>query len=199
MADSGAPDLHSPPSATGDHASDSNPEVRYERSDIEARGVVTFVAVLGVMLVVLSVLLGGLFHLYEAREVKANEKDFLPLATSERDRLPSSPRLEGIDPSGDAGRAWPATAQPEGPLPWFGYNVRVVPPDSPRETGTDSEERDRLAALAMARKLQQVDAKIADLAGKLPARAGAAGLPPDVFRRSAGDGNAGRSAGEKSP
>jgi hypothetical protein len=200
MADSGGPDPHGPmstPAATGHHDADSNPEVSYERSDVEARGVVWFVSVLALMLVVLSFFLYGLYQVYESREADANKLQALPLSTTDRDRLPAMPRLEGIDPTRDAGRAWPATVQAEGPLPWFGYNARVVPLDGPRDPGSDAEERDRLAALAMARTLEKVDAKLSELAGKLPARH--ASLPPDAFRRSAGDGNAGRSAVEKSP
>jgi hypothetical protein len=185
--------------AGGDHAPYSNPEVSYERSDIEARGVVTFVVVLAVVILASGALLAWLFNVYQAGAAQAFHKDALPLANMNRDRLPVAPRLEGIDPSQDAGRAWPGGTTGERPLPWFGYNIRVVPPDGSHDARADEEERERIAAFAMARKLEKIDATMSTLAGKLPARPAPAGLPPDVFRRSAGDGNSGRSAGESPP
>jgi hypothetical protein len=185
--------------AGGGHAPYSNPEVSYERSDIEARGVLTFVAVLAAVILLSGALLAWLFNAYQSGAERAFDKDALPLANTNKDRLPVAPRLEGIDPSQDAGRAWPGATQGERPLPWFGYNVRVVPPDGSHDASADEEERERIAAFAMARKLEKIDSTMATLAGKLPARPAPAGLPPDVFRRSAGDGNSGRSAGEKAP
>ena len=184
---------HSPP-RSGDHGAYTNPEVRYERSDVEPRGVVTFVAGLSAVIVLSGTLLVWLFRAYERQAVAVNSRDVLPLARTETDRLPTEPRLEGIDPAEDVGRAWPDATQPEGPRPWFGYNVRVVPTEGPNDVGTDAEERGRLAALAMQKKLRGIDRELAKLAGKLPVRAGARGVPADLIRRSAGEGNSGRSA-----
>jgi hypothetical protein len=179
------------------HGSYTNPEVRYERSDIGARGVVIFVVVLALGIIISGGLISCLYYAYEQRDAQINARESLPLERGEQGRLPSAPRLEGIDPNEDPGRAWPAPVDTESPAPWFGYNVRVVPAEGPIDPNTDAEQRDRLAAQAMARKLQKVDAKLSELAGKLPARK--VGIPPDEFRKAAGDGNAGRSAGEKSP
>jgi hypothetical protein len=180
----------------GDSASEGNSGVRYERSDVEARGVVTFVVVLAGMMLVFGVLLAGLFRILDQRQSRANEKDFLPLAASVGDRLPSPPRLEGIDPTEDVGRAWPNTIPAEDSLPWFGYNVRVVPLDNPREAAMDAEERNRIAADAMSKKLQKVNQVIAELAGKLPMRKDAGKVPADDVRRSTGIG---RPVTEKAP
>jgi hypothetical protein len=184
--------------AAGEHPPYSNPAVRYERSDVEAGGVLTFVVVLALVILASGAFLAWLFNVYyQAGAASASGKDALPLANSNKNRLPVAPRLEGIDPSQDAGRAWPGGTQGERPLPWFGYNIRVVPPDGLHDAKADEEERERIAAFAMARKLEKINATMSTLAGKLPARP-AAGLPPDVFRRSAGDGNSGRSAAENS-
>jgi hypothetical protein len=193
---------HSPGAVSDSHGHDdphANPEVRYERSDVEAGGIVTFVVVLAAVILLSGVLLAVLFRSYQDRAVEAFGKDALPLARSDSDRLPVAPRLEGIDPADDAGRAWPGTSQAEGALPWFGYNVRVVPANGAGSDAMDGEERDRVAALSMARKLRKIDATISALADKLPARPLPAGPLPDVFRRSAGESNSGRSAGEGSP
>jgi hypothetical protein len=188
------------PAATHEAGPDDNPEVRYERSDIASRGVVTFVAVLAVCLVVFGFLLRGLFRLYQDRDNTADKRDYLPLAITERDNLSTTPRLEGMDPNQDVGRAWPTKSTPgSSPRVWFGYNVRVVPSGGSPAAGTDAEKLDLLAADAMAQKIQKVDTTLAELAGKLPVRAGSKGLPADVIRRSVGEGDAGRSAGEKSP
>ena len=97
MTDSHTHDPHgSPvPAAAGEHDGYSNPEVRYERSDIEIGGVVTFVVVLALVIVVSGALLAALFGLYQGQAVRANEADALPLA-SDRSPLPETPRLEGI-------------------------------------------------------------------------------------------------------
>jgi hypothetical protein len=194
-------DPHGSPSPSTTHGQDgySNPEVRYERSDIEIGGVVTFVVVLAVVILLSGALLAGLFGLYQGEAVRANDLDSLPLAKTDRNQLPVAPRLEGIEPNEHVERAWPGAFQAGGPTPWFGYNVRVVPAQSGGSDVNESEERDRLAALAMGQKLQRVNATLAELAGKLPSQPRATSLPPDVFRRSAGDSNAGRSAEGKAP
>jgi hypothetical protein len=184
---------------SGDHATYTNPEVRYERSDVEARGVVTFVVGLSVVILLSGTLLVWLFRAYERQAVATNSRDVLPLARTESDRLPTAPRLEGIDPTEDVGRAWPDATLPEGPRPWFGYNVRVVPIEGPGDARTDAEERGRLAALAMQKKLQGIDKELARLAGKLPVRADSRAVPADLIRASAGEGNSGRSAGGRAP
>jgi hypothetical protein len=202
MAESSIPDPHAPSAvmaATASHDPHSNSEVRYERSDIAVNGVLIFVGALIVLLIVSGIFLTWLFYSYENRQATAFERVSLPLAGGERNQLPSTPRLEGIDPNEDVGRYWPAVVSAESPPPWFGYNVRVVSPDAGHDAGDDAEERDRRAVGAMARKLQKIDAKIGELAGKLPVRQGAAALPPDTFRSSAGESNGGRPIGEKSP
>jgi hypothetical protein len=159
--------------------------------------VLTFVGGLAALLLLSGLALRGLYSLYEHREDKAYQSETLPLADLDRNPAPRAPQLEGIDPNQDVGRAWPSAAPAGGPMPWFGFNVRVVPPPGPNTTDEDAEERARQVALAMGRKLQGIDRKLADMAGKLPVRPGAKGLPTDVIRRSAGEGDAGRSAAEK--
>jgi hypothetical protein len=198
MADPGASEHlgHGTAATTDGHAAGTttNPEVRFERSDVESRGVVTFVTALTVVLIVAGLLLAALYRHYERRAARANAANRLPLTPVER--LPTSPRLEGINPNEDVDRSWPRPAAPEVPPPWFGYNVRVVPPEG-ADTSADAEERDRLAAVAMQKKMDKVNKTLEELAGKLPSRAGV--LPPDALRRSAGEGNSGHSAAEKQP
>jgi hypothetical protein len=136
--------------------------------------------------------------MYEKKAQDSYQKELLPLA-GERDRMPTTPRLEGIDPTESPDRAWTGAVGSERPFPWFGYNVRIVPQSGGNDQGTEAEERDRRAAAEMQQKLKSVNEKLADLAGKLPVREGAGAPPPDLLRHSAGKSNAGRSAAEKQP
>jgi hypothetical protein len=186
-------------SSTHNHAPLSNPDVRFEPTDVEARSVIVFVASLTVMLVVLSVALVGMYNLLEYRESN-RKKTNIPLAETERNRLPEGPRLEGIDPREDTGRAWVDSQRPGVPHPWFGYNVLIVPQEGHNsDTDADAEHRDRLAMEAVTKRLKKVDETLSALAGKLPVRPKAEALPRDEFRRSTGKGNAGRGAGEGVP
>lgn len=181
---------------THNHTPLTNPDVRFEQTDVEGRGVVVFVVSLTVMLVVLGGLLVGMYNLLEYRESN-RKKTNIPLAETERNRLPEGPRLEGINPREDTGRAWADSQRPGVPHPWFGYNVLIVPQEGhTADTDADAEQRDRLAVEAVTKRLKKVDETLSQLAGKLPVRPKADALPSDDFRRSSGKGNAGRGAGE---
>jgi hypothetical protein len=71
--------------------------VRFERSDIEPRGVVAFGVGLVVALVLISLILWGLFAFLADRAKAHNTKDQLPQAAVDDNRLPPQPRLEEID------------------------------------------------------------------------------------------------------
>jgi hypothetical protein len=202
MAESSTPDTHSASiasTAAGHHEAADHAEVRYERSDVGARGVTTFVLALAALLIICSVFLYGMFRFYESGQAATYKRSALPLAGGERSLPPSTPGLEGVNPAEDVRRAWPEAASTEGTQTWLGYNVRIVPSTELPADGASAEERDKLATQAMAAKLQKVEATINELAGKLRTRQGAKDLPPDGIRSSPGQSNAGRSAGEKSP
>lgn len=79
-------DLHS------NHAT-ANPDVHHETSDVNIRGILTFVAGLFVFAVVIHVVVWGLFRYFEARE-KVQPQSVYPLAAQQGTRLPPEPRLQ---------------------------------------------------------------------------------------------------------
>src|SRR5262249_19634825 len=94
MAENATP----PPHDESAHADYTNPEVRYERSDVAPRAVVTFIAAVGAMVLLSGTILVWLFRSYEGHAAAANAREVLPLARGEREALPVTPRLEGINP-----------------------------------------------------------------------------------------------------
>jgi hypothetical protein len=69
-----------------------NVEVEHETSDVNVRGVMTFVLVLSVALVATSVGMWLLFRYFNAEEAK--EPGPGPMALSQQERLPPEPRLQ---------------------------------------------------------------------------------------------------------
>jgi hypothetical protein len=188
------------PPPAGEHADGpANPDVRYEPTDVAPRGVVIFLAALAVMLIALGAILAGYFFLLEHRAEAAKRPD-LPLAVSDQDRLPDAPRIEGILPAEDAGRAFANSMEVDGPVTWQGYNVRLVPPpEDPLEQIPDPVQRNMLGREKLERQLSQIDADIPEVAKRLPVRKGARPMPVDTFRRSLGEASSGRLAGEGAP
>ncbi|MFL6228595.1 MAG: hypothetical protein ACJ741_07425 [Pyrinomonadaceae bacterium] len=83
----------------------TNPDVMHEESDVNLRGVGTFVGLLFVGLILISVLMIGLFKAFEKfAEYQDARIAVSPMARTERERLPPAPRLqaapgfESLDP-----------------------------------------------------------------------------------------------------
>jgi len=106
------PAITFPPPHGGDGT--VNPDVRHERSDVDTRAVLWFVAALAVGIIVVLLLLWWLFVSLTKTE-NAEKKSNSPLAEQQRalppaDRMPPDPRLEGISAKGlerPAGRIYP--------------------------------------------------------------------------------------------
>lgn len=69
-----------------------NVEVTHETSDINVRGVLTFVVVLTLVTIVISIGMGLLFSYFERQQAK--EPGPGPMALKETERLPPEPRLQ---------------------------------------------------------------------------------------------------------
>lgn len=125
----------------------TNPEVRFERSDVEGGGVVLFGVVLtvGLVLIVPAMFWLGavLLRLENPRKVTD-----LPPAAVDADRLPPEPRLEFIE-----------KGQP-----------RVSPP---RAADLLAGQRRLLEKGDPRKGIEPIETAIDALAGKLPARGGA--------------------------
>jgi hypothetical protein len=83
---------------------EANPDVRHERTDVDTRAVLWFVAGLGVFLAIVMLVLWGMFVLFLRTET-AEKVSAYPLAVQERtlplpERLPPDPRLEGVSVQG---------------------------------------------------------------------------------------------------
>lgn len=124
----------------------TNPEVRFERADIKAPGIVlfgTFLAV-GVLLVVPAMFwLGAILLRIEAPRKVTD----LPPAAVDADRLPAEPRLEYVE-----------RGQP-----------RVTPP---RARDILAGQRRLLESGDPKKGVEPIDQAIDALAGRLPARGG---------------------------
>jgi hypothetical protein len=70
-----------------------NPDVAHERSDMDVRVIARFAIILVMAAVLIHILLWGLFHYFEERQVRS-EPLSSPLAR-ERRQLPPEPRLQG--------------------------------------------------------------------------------------------------------
>ena len=81
MADSHAP------------ASQDNPEVRHETTDVNIRAILIFGGALIVSAVVISFAVWVLFRYFEARETRRVAPEY-PLAATQESRLPPEPRLQ---------------------------------------------------------------------------------------------------------
>ena len=128
----------------------TNPEVRFERSDVTAGGILTFGAGLagGLVVVILAMLWFG-------RAMKTridNERKIadLPPAHVDKNRLPPEPRLE----------AWEDVRQ---------KNVQLFPP---RASGYLKSQRELLDEGNAKTGVLPIRTAIDDLAGKLPVRKG---------------------------
>jgi hypothetical protein len=77
-----------------------NVDVTHEMSDVDIRGILTFVAGLTVMTVVVYLLMWGLFRVLFAQEEK-KEPPPSPMAMSARERLPHEPRLQSAPGFGE--------------------------------------------------------------------------------------------------
>jgi hypothetical protein len=125
----------------------TNPEVKFERSDVEGGGVVTFGVVLtvGLALTVPAMFwLGSLLLRWESPRKVTD----LPPAAVDADRLPPEPRLEFVE-----------KGQP-----------RVTPP---RAADLLAGQRRLLEDGDPKRGIEPIESAINALAGKLPARGGA--------------------------
>jgi hypothetical protein len=127
----------------------TNPEVRFERADIQPRGIVLFGLVLGggTLLVALAMTWFGNFLL---RAEQPRKKTDLPEARVDADRLPPEPRLEGLE---DVRQK----------------NVRLFPPRARQHL---QSQADLLSTGNEAKGILPIQTAIDDLAGKLPARKG---------------------------
>ena len=70
-----------------------NPEVTHEKSDINVRGVLTFVVVLTVATIAISLGMWLLFRFFNQQEAKEQPKPG-PMALTAEERLPPGPRLQ---------------------------------------------------------------------------------------------------------
>ncbi len=154
------------------------PPVQHERSDVNVKAVVTFVAVLIVALVAVDLVMRVFYHSTLDREEQAKRSKY-PLATPSRGEapLPPAPRLEGIGinaPEHDVGRLRPSSA-------------RIM---------TDEQDRVLLNGGAGSDKKGYVRRPIADvltdLAGKLPVRPKPVADPRSLFLREPSVSSSGR-------
>ena len=138
----------------------TNPEVRFERSDVEYRGVVLFGVILStcVALVVPAMLWLGhvLLNLEKPRKVTD-----LPPAAVDADQLPPEPRLEALDELRER-------------------KARLYPPRA--EEYLDAQKK-LLADGDPKKGIEEVSLAIEALAGRLPVREGAAEAPVSFSRR----------------
>jgi hypothetical protein len=96
-----------------------NPQVRRERTDVDTKAILSFVAALAGGIGVVMLAMWGVFAWFSHDE-EAQKKSTYPLAVQERqqtsveERLPPSPRIEAIGPAKpehSAGRITTGTAQ----------------------------------------------------------------------------------------
>src|SRR2546428_2780342 len=70
-----------------------NVDVTHEMSDVDVKGILTFVVGLTVMTVAVYLLMLLMFNVMNKQEVSKEQKPS-PMALSEKERLPSEPRLQ---------------------------------------------------------------------------------------------------------
>ena len=141
-------------SRTTEYAGYTNPEVRFERSDIESRGIFVLGVGLasGIVLVALAMLWFGNYLLSQENPRKKTD---LPSAKVDANRLPPEPRLEALE---DLARA----------------KVKLYPP---RAVEYLKAQRELLDAGDNAKGVLPIQTAIDDLAGKLPVRKAKGGRP----------------------
>jgi hypothetical protein len=154
----------------------ANPNVRHERTDVDTRAVLWFVAGLAGSLAAVMLALWGLFALLlrnEAREKtsddpRAVEQRNLPLA----ERLPPAPRLEGVSVQGleqPTGRIYPPDLDAQHDVGRIrASSAKVLYDQQERELnglGWIPGAKGQVAHIPIEQAMRQ-------LAGKLPARAG---------------------------
>jgi hypothetical protein len=95
-----------------------HPSVRHERTDVDTKAIMAFVAALGVGIVIVMAAMWGMIVLFSNSE-DAKKRSTYPLVVQERqqttaeERLPPPPRAEGLGPTQpehSAGRRSPGTA-----------------------------------------------------------------------------------------
>ena len=70
-----------------------NPEVTHETSDVNVRGVLTFVVVLTIAMIAVSIVVWALFGFFTRQEAREEPKPG-PMALTAKERLPPAPRLQ---------------------------------------------------------------------------------------------------------
>jgi hypothetical protein len=107
-----------------------NIDVTHELSDVNTRGIMTFIGGLTVMTILVYLLMWGMFRVLSAQETK-KEADPSPMAMTGKDRLPPEPRLQGAPGFGDElekeagmkeGENLAAPPKPKDPL----WEIRVL-------------------------------------------------------------------------
>lgn len=71
-----------------------NVDVTHELSDVNIRGIITFIVGLTVMTIAVYLLMWGMFRALSEAEIK-KEREASPMAMSAAERLPPEPRLQG--------------------------------------------------------------------------------------------------------
>lgn len=91
-------DIHTTPDVTHIH----NPEVAHEASDVNIKAILQFTLGLLLFGILVSVLMWGLLKFFEKRSARQEQKSRPgPMALTEKERLPSEPRLQAAPGFGD--------------------------------------------------------------------------------------------------
>jgi hypothetical protein len=105
------------------HDLEDNPEVHYETSDVNIRGILMFGAALMVTVIVVGGLMWVLFRYLSQRE--AAVAPVYPLAVSQAPRLPPEPRLQ-TNPRGDLAELQGSEEEALKAYGWVDKNAGVV-------------------------------------------------------------------------
>lgn len=150
----------------------TNPDVRYERSDVETRGILVFGVGLGVGLVVIAAAM-----VWFGRELTRLERPRkitdLPLAMVDGDPALPDLHLESIDDLGPMPKGDKQKSKPK--------YVQLMPP---RASAYLKPQRKDLAEGAPG--VEPIQKAIDDLAGKLPVRAVTGTVPPLPSKAASG-------------
>src|SRR5437763_1178196 len=154
------------------------PPVQHERSDVDSKGVVSFVVVLVGVLIAVDLVVRLFFSASLAGESEKKKSQY-PLAARAPGQLPlpPSPRLEGVSiehPEHDVGRLRPSSAR-----------VMTDQEDKVLANGGAAPDENGFVRRPMGEVL-------AELAGKLPLRSGPPADPREEFLREPGVTSSGR-------